>query len=64
MPIKKQNKRQDVAEWYLREILPYVLDEDAEIEYLVTNLKDEAFKDIEDAYDEQMSNLEAEGFFK
>ena len=58
------NKRNDVAEWYLLNIYPYVHDKDAEIEWLVEHLKDDAFEAIEGMYDEQMNNLEADGFFK
>ena len=58
------DKRNDVAEWYLSNIYPYVHDKDAEIEWLVENLSDDAFKLIEGMYDEQMENLEADGFFK
>jgi hypothetical protein len=58
------DKRNDVAEWYLSNIYPYVHDKDAEIEWLVENLNDDAFKLIEGMYDEQMENLEADGFFK
>lgn len=58
------DKRNDVAEWYLSNIYPYVHDKDAEIEWLLENLNDDAFKLIEGMYDEQMENLEADGFFK
>ena len=57
-------KREAVAEWYLANVYPYVTDKDAEIEWLVTYLRDDAFVSIEGMYDEQMSKLEAEGFFK
>ena len=55
-------KREAVAEWYLANVYPYVTDKDAEIEWLVTYLRDDAFVSIEGMYDEQMSKLEAEGF--
>ena len=58
------DKRNDVAEWYLVNVLPYVYDKQAEIEWLVEHLKDDAFEAIEGMYDEQMNNLEADGFFK
>lgn len=58
------NKRNEVAEWYLMNVYPYVSDKDAEIQWLVENLKNPAFEAIEGMYDEQMSNLEADGFFK
>jgi hypothetical protein len=58
------SKRDEVAEWYIANIYPYVMDKEAEIEWLITQLKDDAFTTIEEMYDEQMSNLEADGFFK
>lgn len=58
------NKREAVAEWYLVNIWPYVSDKEAEVEWLVTHLKTKAFKLFEADYDEQMNNLEADGFFK
>ena len=58
------NKRDEVAEWYIANIYPYVMDKEAEIEWLITQLKDDAFNTIEEMYDEQMNNLEADGFFK
>jgi hypothetical protein len=53
-----------VAEWYVDNIYPDVMDKEAEIEWLITQLKDDAFTTIEEMYDNQMNNLEAEGFFK
>lgn len=58
------NKRSEVAEWYLMNVYPYVSDKDAEIQWLVENLNKSAFETIEGMYDEQMKNLEADGFFK
>jgi len=58
------SKRDEVAEWYIANIYPYVMDKEAEIEWLITQLKDDAFTTIEEMYDEQMNNLEADGFFK
>jgi len=58
------SKRDEVAEWYIANIYPYVMDKEAEIEWLITQLKDDAFNTIEEMYDEQMNNLEADGFFK
>ena len=57
-------KRTEVAEWYISNIYPYVMDKEAEIEWLITQLKDDAFATIEEMHDEQMSNLEADGLFK
>ena len=58
------SKRDEVAEWYISNKYPDVMDKEAEIEWLITQLKDDAFTTIEEMYDEQMSNLEADGFFK
>lgn len=57
-------KRDAVAEWYLINIYPYVTNKDAEIEFLIKNLRKSVFKDFKEMYDEQMNNLEADGFFK
>ena len=57
-------KREEVAEWYIDNIYPDVMDKETEIEWLITQLKDDAFTTIEEMYDEQMSKLEADGFFK
>lgn len=62
--MEKQTTRQSVAEWYISNIYPYVMDKEAEVEWLITQLKDDAFDTIKEMYDEQMNNLEAEGFFK
>lgn len=51
------NKRADVAEWYIINVYPYVSDKEAEVEWLVQHLKDNAFEAIEGMYDEQMSEL-------
>lgn len=58
------SKRQEVAEWYLTNVWPYVSKKDAEIEWLVEHLIGPAFEQIEGMYDEQMNNLEADGFIK
>lgn len=58
------SKRDEVAEWYIANIYPYVMDKEAEVEWLITQLKDDAFTTIEEMYNEQMNNLEADGFFK
>lgn len=57
-------KRREVAEWYVLNVFSDVKDKEAEVEWLVRHLKDKAFKLFEDDYDEQMINLEADGFFK
>ena len=59
-----KEKRREVAEWYIINVFSDVKDKEAEVEWLVRHLKTKAFKLFEDDYDEQMSNLEAEGFFK
>lgn len=46
------NKRDEVAEWYIANIYPYVMDKEAEIEWLITQLKDNAFATIEEMYNE------------
>ena len=58
------SNRDEVAEWYIANIYPYVMDKEAEVEWLITQLKDNAFATIEEMYNEQMNNLEADGFFK
>jgi len=58
------SKRDEVAEWYINNIYPYVMDKEAEVEWLITQLKDDVFATIEEMYDEQMNNLEADGLFK
>jgi hypothetical protein len=63
MDTKKLNKRTEVAEWYLVNIYPHIKDKESEIELLVTYLSNDAFAVIERMYNEQMSNLEKEGFF-
>jgi len=62
--MEKQTTRQSVAEWYMTNIYPYVMDKEAEVEWLINQLNDDAFTTIYEMYDEQMNNLEAEGFFK
>jgi hypothetical protein len=62
--MKEQTTRQSVAEWYAQQIFENCITPISEVEWLIENLKESAFNEIEDAYDEQMNNLEAEGFFK
>ena len=66
MPIEKLNKRESVAEWYVTNVLH--LEENYGlvpiIEWFILNLKDNAFDSLCKDYEQQMSNLEAEGFFK
>jgi hypothetical protein len=62
--MEKQTTRQSVAEWYAIQVLRNCTTPVSEVEWLIENLKESAFSEIEDFYDEQMNNLEAEGFFK
>ena len=62
--MEKQTTRQSVAEWYTTQIFEKSLTPISEVEWLIENLKESSFEKIEDFYDEQMNNLEAEGFFK
>ena len=61
---RETSKRLEVAAWYIINVWPNISDKDDEIEWLVCHLKDNAFEAIEGMYDEQMNNLEADGFFK
>jgi hypothetical protein len=62
--MEKQTTRQSVAEWYATQVFENCTTPISEVEWLIENLKESAFNEIEDFYDEQMNNLEAEGFFK
>ena len=62
--MEKQTTRQSVAEWYTTQIFETSSTPISEVEWLIENLKESAFEEIEDFYNEQMNNLEAEGFFK
>tara|TARA_R110000851_G_scaffold259451_1_gene411944 strand:+ start:532 stop:720 length:189 start_codon:yes stop_codon:yes gene_type:complete len=62
--MEKQTTRQSVAEWYTTQIFETSSTPISEVEWLIENLKESAFEEIEDFYDEQMNNIEAEGFFK
>ncbi len=67
MTIQQMEKRKEVAEWYVINVLQDNIKEDgleSVIEWFVKNLRDAAYNLIENDYEEQMSNLEAEGFFK
>lgn len=67
MTIQQMEKRKDVAEWYVINVLQDNIEEEgleSLVEWLVKNLRDGAYKLIENDYEEQMNNLEAEGFFK
>lgn len=68
----KANKRDDVAEWYATQAFEtcttptdkarlYLFET---VEWMIKNLKDSAYAEIEEFYNEQMNNLEADGFFK
>ena len=62
--MKIQTTRQSVAEWYATQVFENCTNPTSEVEWLIENLKESAFNEIKDFYDEQMNNLEAEGFFK
>ena len=62
--MEKQTTRQSVAEWYTTQIFETSSTPISEVEWLIENLKESAFEEIEGFYDEQMNNIEAEGFFK
>jgi hypothetical protein len=62
--MEKKTTRQSVAEWYTIQIFETCTTPISEVEWLIENLKESAFEQIEDFYDEQMNNLEAESFFK
>ena len=64
MSIKKLNKRESVAEWYATQVFETCTTPIDEVEWMIKNLKDSAYAEIEEFYNEQMSNLETEGFFK
>ena len=62
--MEEQTTRQSVAEWYAQQIFENCTTPISEVEWLIENLNESVFSEIEDFYDEQMNNLEAEGFFK
>ena len=62
--MENKTTRQSVAEWYTTQIFETSSTPISEVEWLIENLKESAFGEIEDFYDEQMNNIEAEGFFK
>ena len=67
MTIQQMEKRKDVAEWYVINVLQDNIEEEgleSLVEWFVKNLREGAYKLIENDYEEQMSNLESEGFFK
>lgn len=67
MTVREMEKRKDVAEWYVINVLQDNIEEEgleSVVEWFVKNLREGAYKLIENDYEEQMSNLEAEGFFK
>lgn len=52
-----RSRKADVAEWTAEQIMEQYSDPYDAIEWLVMNLKDEAFKECADYYDERMSEL-------
>lgn len=64
MSINKLRKRESVAEWYATQVFETCTTPIDEVEWMIKNLNESAYAEIEEYYDEQMNNLEAEGFFK
>lgn len=64
MSINKLSKRESVAEWYATQVFETCTTPIDEVEWMIKNLNESAYAEIEEYYDEQMNNLEAEGFFK
>jgi len=66
MSIRKLNKREEVAEWYAMNVFNNIewAETESAVEWLVMNLSRNAFNELKEVYDEQMSNLEDDGFFK
>jgi len=62
--MEKQTTRQSVAEWYATQVFEHCTTPIDEVEWMIQNLNDKAFSEVEDFYNEQMSELEADGFFK
>lgn len=52
-----RGRKTDVAEWTAEQIMEQYSDPYDAIEWLVMNLKDEAFKECADYYDERMNEL-------
>jgi hypothetical protein len=66
MSIKKLNKREEVADWYVTNVLHLHKNEGLApvIDWFIVNLNENAFNALCKEYEKQMNNLEAEGFFK
>ena len=58
MSARKQTKREiDVAVWTAEQVMEQYSDPYGAIEWLIMNLKDEAFEECADYYDERMNEL-------
>lgn len=67
MTVGEMEKRKDVAEWYVINVLHKDIEQEgleSLVEWFVKNLREAAYQQIENDCELQMSNLEAEGFFK
>ena len=67
MTVREMEKRKDVAEWYVINVLHKDIKQEgleSLVEWFVKNLREAAYQQIENDCELQMSNLEAEGFFK
>lgn len=66
MSARKQTQRETVAEWYALNVFNNIewAETEAAVEWLVMNLSRRAFNELKEVHNEQMSNLEAEGFLK
>lgn len=62
--MKHLNERETVAEWYATQVFTTCSTPISEVEWMIQNLNDSAYAEIEEFYQDQMSNLEAEGFLK
>jgi len=62
--MEKQTTRQSVAEWYANQVFDNHTEPIDEVEWMINNLKESAFNQIKEFYDEQMNMLEEQGLFK
>ena len=60
----KQTTRPSVAEWYATQVFDNHTEPIDEVEWMINNLKESAFSQIKEFYDEQMNMLEEQGLFK
>ncbi len=59
-----QTKRETIAEWYATQVFENCTTPIDEVEWMIQNLNDKAFSEIEEFYNDKMYQLEADGFFK